>query len=139
MYVVHVRVLSRVRTKVLSYFRKYESSCTFKIDTFVLSYEIKYESTFETPQRTPSSNEIATIFFLHHLVPGINAELAKLGDFAFMLSAASGVRDRREARFRARSALSSRRARNSENATKGLCAALVCHHAKFRAQTCIAR
>jgi hypothetical protein len=52
---------------------------------------------------------------LHHRVPGINAELAKLGDFAFMLSAASGVRDLREARFRARSALSSRRARNSKN------------------------
>jgi hypothetical protein len=28
---------------------------------------------------TPSSNEIATIFSLHHLVPGINAELAKPG------------------------------------------------------------
>ena len=46
---------------------------------------------------------------------------------------------RRDSRFLSRSALSSRRARNSENATKGLCAALVCHHAKFRAQTCIAR
>ena len=28
---------------------------------------------------TPSSNEIATIFFLHHRVPGINAELPTPG------------------------------------------------------------
>ena len=47
-----------------------------------------------------------------------------LAFFAFMLSAASGVRDRREARFRARSAISSRRARKSKNPGVALCACL---------------
>ena len=55
-----------------------------------------------------------TDFFLSHHVPGIKVELPMLAFFAFMLSAASGVRDLRESRFRARSALSSRRARNSK-------------------------
>ena len=53
-----------------------------------------------------------TDFFLSHHVPGIKVELPMLAFFAFMLSAASGVRDRRESRFLARSALPSRRARN---------------------------
>ena len=66
-----------------------------------------------------------TDFFLSHHVPGIKVELPMLAFFAFMLSAASGVRDLRESRFRARSALSSRRARNSKkNANRGLCASL---------------
>jgi hypothetical protein len=46
------------------------------------------------------------------------------GDFASMLSAARGVRDRRDSRFRARSAISSRRARKSKNPGIALCASL---------------
>jgi hypothetical protein len=46
------------------------------------------------------------------------------GDFAFMLSVARGVRERRESRFRARSAISSRRARKSKNPGVALCACL---------------
>ena len=45
-------------------------------------------------------------------------------DFAFMLSAARGVRERRESRFRARSTISSRRARKSKNPGSELCACL---------------
>ena len=84
-----------------------------------------YVEDYLFPYCTPSLIGITTDFFLHHRVPGINAEHSMLAFFALMLSAASGVRDLRESRFRARSALSSRRARNSKkNANRGLCASL---------------